>query len=271
MRRLCIPAAGLLLILAGLAGCRREAPPAGSDASAGGPQRPVLVFAAASTANALDEIRDRFQKQTGIVVTTSYAASSTLARQIENGADADIFLSADTIWADYIEKKSLVAQRRNLLGNRLVVIVPADSTLKITRAEDLTAAAVRHLALGDPTSVPAGRYAQKALENLGIWTQLKGKVVAGGDVRQALAYVETGAAEAGIVYATDAAVSQSVRIVVQIPEKLSGPVRYPVMLLKSGATSPAARSFYSALASPESAAVFAKYGFTVLKDEDAQP
>jgi molybdate transport system substrate-binding protein len=267
----CAIAVGLLLFVGRLAGCSHEVLSAKSDAPAGNSRQSVMVFAAASTANAIDEIKDQFTRQSGIVVRTSYAASSTLAQQIEHGADAEVFLSADTKWANHLGKHSLVAERRNLLGNRLVVIVPADSTLKVQQLDDLTATAVKHLALGDPSAVPAGRYAKKALESVGLWAQLKDKVVAAADVRQALVYVETGAAEAGIVYATDAAISKSVKIVAEIPEKLTGPVRYPALLLKRGADSPAAQSFYRTLTSPEAVAVFAKYGFTVLKDVEAPP
>jgi molybdate transport system substrate-binding protein len=236
------------------------------------PKAPVLTLAAASTTNAIDEIRQQFTKDTGIEVRTSYAASSTLAKQITNGADADVFVSADQKWADFLGDKGLIAQRRNLLGNRLVIIVPKDSSLQVTKPEDLTAAGVQHLALGDPESVPAGRYAKQALTKLGIWEQLKGKVVAAEDVRHALTFVETGNAQAGIVYSTDAAISKAVNVVAEVPAELTEPIHYPVALLTHGKGRPGAESFYRYLMSPAAAKVFQKYGFSVLEQtETASP
>ena len=199
-------------------------------------------------------------------IRTSYAASSALALQIEKGAEADLFISADSKWADHVESKTPVAKRRNLLGNRLVIVVASDSKLKLAKPEDLTSDEVKHLALGDPEAVPAGRYAKQALTNLAVWEKLKGKVAPAEDVRHALTYVETGAAEAGIVYATDAAISKKVKIVVEIPANMTEPVRYPVVLLKRGAENPSATAFYDYLGSPEATKVFEKFGFRVLTD-----
>jgi molybdate transport system substrate-binding protein len=187
-----------------------------------------------------------------------------LARQIVNGAEADLFLSADTQWADYVAKKDLVACKCDLLGNRLVIIVPADSQTRVAKPEDLLAAGIEHLALGEPQAVPAGRYAKLALTKLGLWDRLKDKVVSADDVRHALTYVETGSAEAGIVYATDAAISKKVKVAVELPEKLTGPIRYPLVLLKHGEGSAAAQSFYRYLSCVEAGRVFQKYGFTFL-------
>ena len=231
----------------------------------------VLVFAAASTTNAIDEIRQQFTKDTGIAVLASYAASSTLAQQIAHGADADVLVSADQKWADFLGDKGLIAERRNLLGNRLVLVVPKDSSRKVTKIEDLTTAAVEHLALGDPQSVPAGRYAKQALTKLGIWDQLKGKVVAAEDVRYALTFVETGNAEAGIVYSTDAAISKKVKIMAEVPADLTDPIRYPVVLLKHGQGHEGAESFYRYLMSAAAGKVFQKFGFSVLEQPVAQP
>jgi molybdate transport system substrate-binding protein len=226
--------------------------------------RPILMFAAASTTNALNEIKAQFTKETGIAVQTNYASSSTLAEQVVQGAEADLLLSADTKWADYLAKKDQVARQEDLLGNRLVIVVPADSKIDIMRPEDLLAAGIEHLALGEPQSVPAGIYAKQALTRLGLWDQLRAKVVSAEDVRQALTYVETGSAEAGIVYATDAAIGKKVKVVAEIPEDLTGPVRYPLVLLKAGEGRAAAQSFYRYLSSPAAAKVFQKYGFTVV-------
>ena len=234
------------------------------------PDERVLVFVAASTTDALNEIKARFTEDTGIVVETNFAASSALARQIVNGAEADLFISADTKWADYLARnhaqKHVVQQQRALLGNRLVIVIPGDSKLHVKKPEDLLGASIEHLALGEPGSVPAGRYARQALVKLGLWDQLKDRVVSAEDVRHALAYVETGAAEAGIVYATDAAISKKVKVAAELPETLTDPIRYPVVLLKHGQDNAAAESFYRYLSSAAAAKVFQKCGFAVLSE-----
>ncbi|MFH1269145.1 MAG: molybdate ABC transporter substrate-binding protein [Planctomycetota bacterium] len=225
-----------------------------------------MVFAAASATNALEQIKAAFCKSTRAEVRTSCAGSSTLAQQIVNGAEADIFISADVKWADHVEAKMPVVQRRDLLGNRLVIVVGSDSQLKVTKPEDLLSAEVKHLALADPDVVPAGKYAKQALTTLGLWDKVKARVASAEDVRHALTFVETGAAEAGIVYATDAAISKKAKAVVEIPADLMDPVRYPALLLKRAEGNKDAAAFYDYLGSPEAAAVFAKYGFTVLSD-----
>ena len=164
-----------------------------------------------------------------------------------------------------------MVRRQDLLGNRLVIVVPADSKIDVKKPADLLAAGIEHLALGEPQSVPAGMYARQALTKLGLWDQLKPKVVSAEDVRYALIYVETGSAEAGIVYATDAAISKHVKVVAEIPEKLTGPVRYPLLLLKHGQRGAAAQAFERYLTSPTAAKVFQKYGFTVLSNGKAAP
>jgi molybdate transport system substrate-binding protein len=226
----------------------------------------VLVFAAASTTNAVGEIQQQFGKESGVQVRVSFGSSAALARQIVNGADADVFISADDPWADYLAKQAFVAQKRDLLGNRLVIVVPADSKLNVKKPEDLLAATIEHLALANPQSVPAGKYARHALLKLGLWEKLKPKVAPAEDVRMALTYVETGAAEAGIVYATDAAISKKVKVAAPIAESLTGPIRYPIVLLKHGKDAVAAEAFYKFLCSPESLKVFRKHGFTILAE-----
>jgi molybdate transport system substrate-binding protein len=255
----------VLLAIAAIAGCENSA----RQVDNGAAQKPVAnreitVLAAASTTNALEEIKAAFEKSTGTKVRTSYAASSTLARQIENGAEADLFISADRQWADYVASKVSVASRRDLLGNRLVVVAPADSTIAPADVSVLIADAVRHVALGNPDAVPAGRYAKQALIKLDLWEKLKDKIAAAEDVRQALAYVETGAAEAGIVYATDAAISKKVKVIAEIPPEACEPIRYPVLLIKREADGSAAAAFYDCLGTSASAKVFEKYGFVVL-------
>ncbi len=238
--------------------------PAGSRAADDPAGQTIVVFAAASTSNAIGEIKRRFTETSGVQVQASYGSSAALAQQIVNGAGADVFLSADVSWADYLAKNGLVARRQNLLGNRLVIVLPDDSTLDVKKPEDLLAESVQHLALGNPESVPAGKYARQALKKLGLWERLRPKVAAAEDVRSALAYVESGAAEAGIVYATDAAISKKVKVAVAVPQELTGPICYPAVLLKQGVGRPAAESFYRCLRRPESLKIFQKYGFTVL-------
>jgi molybdate transport system substrate-binding protein len=233
----------------------------------------VLLFAAASTTEAMDEIRAEFERlHPAVTVRTSYAASSALARQIEAGARADVFLSANTQWIDFLKMKRLVARSRSLLGNRLVIIIPADSPFKIDTPSDLAQKSIRRIALADPQAVPAGIYARQALEKLKLWESLRPKVAGAADVRQALKFVETGAAEAGIVYATDAAAEQGVRIALTLDPELSEPIRYPVALLTRATNNAAAVTFYEFLASKTAATVFVRHGFVVPDDrKQAKP
>ncbi len=226
--------------------------------------RQVTILAAASTTDAIGEIVRSFeQSHPSVNVRTSFGASSTLAQQIVAGARADVFLSASVEWADTLRAESLVADSRDLLGNRLVVIVPADSTLTIDKPEELRNQAVRHLALADPSSVPAGIYARAALERLGLWSELSPRVAAGSDVRQALDFVATGAAEAGIVYASDAVAQHRVRIACEFPPELSQAIRYPLVLLNP--SRPGARALYDYIASDAASETFERYGFVVLQ------
>jgi molybdate transport system substrate-binding protein len=257
----------LWLVALSLSGC-------GSADSANRSGRPVMLFAAASTADALDEITGQFRRQHGVDVQTSYAGTAILARQVINGAGAHVFLSASNLWADELGKEGLVAKRRDLLGNRLVVIVSkpweeelrkkgGDSRIQVQKPEDLLDEKVKYIALAEPRSVPAGMYAKQALVKLGLWEQLQSKIVAAADVRRALTYVERGEAEVGLVYATDASVSEAVRVALEIAPDLTGPIRYPVLLLKEGSGNQAAESFYEYLNSAEAAEVFQKHGFIV--------
>ncbi len=224
----------------------------------------VTVFAAASTISALDEIKEAFRQQSGIEVQTNYAASSTLAQQIVNGAEPDIFLSANIGWADHVQATMPVAGRKDLLGNRLVIIVPDRSTHLPQTPEDLLDPVFAHLALADPESVPAGKYARQALVKLELWESLESRVVPGNDVRQALTYVETGAAEVGIVYTTDAAVSRHVRVAMEIARELTEPVVYPCLLLQRPVENPSAVALFDYLSSSAANQVFERFGFVVL-------
>ncbi len=226
-----------------------------------GPERGVLFFAAASATEAVFRAAEAFEAQSGLAVATSFASSATLARQIEAGAQAGVFLSAHGDWVDVLEGAGLVTERTELLGNGLVLIVPRDSELTFGWPGDLDMNDVEYLALGDPETVPAGIYAKEALVKLGLWERVRARVVRGADVRQALLFVELGEADAGIVYATDAAMTDAVRIEARLDSALAVPIRYSLVLLSEDA---AARSLYDFLRSPECAEIFLDFGFEPL-------
>jgi molybdate transport system substrate-binding protein len=215
----------------------------------------VLVFAAASSAEALTDVAHAFEVKTHVHVIASFAGSSTLARQIEQGAPADLFLSADL--AQLQKVAAFARSQKPLLGNRLVTIVPAGAAP--LQPEQL--ATLKRIAIADPTSVPAGVYAKQWLGKLGLWDRLAPRVVPSLDVRAALAQVEGAAVQAGVVYATDAASSKAVRVVFTADAKDSPEIVYPVALLKHGG--PAAAKFYEFLSSPEAKVAFARRGFLV--------
>jgi len=223
----------------------------------------LTVFAAASLKNALDEVAALHK---GAKPTVSYGASSALAKQIENGAPADIFISADLDWMDYVETKGLVAPgtRKNLLGNRLVLVAPAKQPVKLQIAPGFAigrAIGNGRIALADPQSVPAGKYAKAAFEKLGVWDQVSGHVAAVENVRAALALVARGEAPLGVVYQTDASAESGVMVAGVFPADSHPPIVYPVAALK-GAKGGAA-AFLALLGSPAARAVFEKHGFTV--------
>jgi molybdate transport system substrate-binding protein len=226
----------------------------------------VAIFAAASTQDVLKQIGRDFETQTGTQVLGSFAASSTLARQIEQGAAADLFLSADERWADDLADKGLVAERRDLLANRLVVVTPAAQQLKLQRLTDLAGGEIKHLALAlDP--VPAGHYARESLKKVDVWEQVKDRVREASDVRATMMLVARGEAEAGMVYATDAATTDKVRVALQVPEELHTPIRYPLVLVRRTGSSPQARAFYDFLDSETSRRHFREAGFQVLGEK----
>lgn len=220
----------------------------------------VMVFVAASAADAVDSVAVQFESETGIAVSVNAASSSVLAQQIAAGAEADLFLSANVAWVDYLTERGEVDSRVDLLGNGLVLVVPVDDTA-IHSPEDLLGDPVRRIAIADPDSVPAGQYAKKAFVALGLWDALEQKVIPGGDVRQTLAYVERGEAEAGIVYATDALISGKVRPVYGFTDEVTGPIVYPLILTKRGGESEAARQFFEFLQTPDIQAEFGQRGF----------
>jgi molybdate transport system substrate-binding protein len=227
----------------------------------------ITVFAAASLTNVLQELGDVFTKESSVPLRFSFAASSTLARQIENGSPADVFFSADLEWMDYLQARKLIqpATRRDVLGNQLVLIAPSDSKviLKIEPHFKLAATLGNgRLATGDPDSVPVGRYAQEALTNLGVWNQVSARLVRADSVRSALAFVDRGEAALGIVYATDALVDKNVRVVDAFPADSHMPIIYPVALTE--AAKPDAAKFLSFIRGPAGDIAFKHYGFVPL-------
>jgi molybdate transport system substrate-binding protein len=239
-----------------------------SQCYAAGKPAPVLtVFAASSLTNALQEIGDQFTRDSGRHVRFSFAASSTLARQIESGVDANVFFAADAEWMNYLQTRGLLlaASRRNLLGNQLVLIAPADSRiqLKIGPGFKLTEALQGgRLATGDPDSVPVGKYAQSALMSLGVWRDVVDRLVRAENVRAAMAFVARGEAPLGIVYRTDALIDKNVRIVDTFPAGSHLPIVYPAA--QTRIAHPDAKEFMDYLSRPASRSIFKKYGFTVL-------
>ncbi len=249
-----------------LVGATLAAGAAADPAAAQG--KTTLVFAAASLKNALDEIAAQWQRQAGKTVTISYAASNNLIKQIEQGAPADIFFSADLDWMDYGQQKNLIKPetRSNLLGNRIVLIAPKDSTssLNIQPGFDLAAALKDgRLAMGNVDAVPAGKYGKAALEKLGVWDSVKDKVAQAESVRAALILVARGEAPLGIVYQTDATSEPAVRIVGTFPENTHPPIIYPVALTKES-TNADAGAFLTFIRSPAARPAFERQGFTVL-------
>ena len=225
----------------------------------------VTVFAAASLTDALKQVADAYKARSGISITLSFGASSTLAQQINQGAAADLFMSADADWMDFLQKNGRIARgtRKNLLGNELVLVAGKDAkpAPKIAAHFDLAGAlGDGKLALADPASVPAGRYGKAALTALGVWDSVLPKVVQAENVRVALEYVARGEAPFGIVYATDAKVAP-VKVVGVFPENSHAPIVYPVAL--TSAASPPARNFLAFLSGPQARAIFEKAGFTV--------
>jgi molybdate transport system substrate-binding protein len=229
----------------------------------------IVVFAAASLKEALDDAVRAYGNQSGDEVKISYAASSALAKQIENGAPADVFISADLDWMDYLQQRNLVkpGTRKSLLGNRLVIIAPADSDLKldIKPGFDLVGALKGgRLAMADPDSVPAGKYGKAALETLGVWNSIRAAIASAANVRAALVFVSRREAPLGIVYATDAAADPQVKIAGVFPPESYPPIIYPIALTTES-KNPSAVRLLEFLVSPAARLIFEKRGFTALQ------
>jgi molybdate transport system substrate-binding protein len=255
-RRLWIAGMIAALLSLGTAG----APPAAASG-------PVLVFAAASLANVLGDLDNAFTARTGIQVTSSLAASSTLAKQIEAGAPAGVYFSADLQWMDYLEQRGLLraGSRREVVGNALVLIAPASSALRVSIGPGLDLARLLgggRLAMADPDAVPAGIYARQALRELGIWKGVEARLVRAENVRAALEYVARGDAPLGIVYRTDALVEKRVRIVGVFPADSHPPIVYPVALTRSAGA--AAARYVTFITGAEALPIYRKWGFEPL-------
>jgi molybdate transport system substrate-binding protein len=247
----------LALVGISLAGVARAEPPS--------PPQTLTVFAAASLQNVMREIGADYTKATGAPIAFNFAGSSTLARQIVEGAPVDVFISADPQWMDYVQNHGLAegASRIDLLTNHLALIAPKGSALTLKIAPGFAIAKALgdgRLAMADPNAVPAGLYGKAALTKLGVWQEVEGRVAKGDSVRAALVFVGKGEAPLGIVYDTDAKIDPDVRIVDVFPDDSHPPILYPAAVIVSP-KAPQARAFLMFLQSPPARAVFARYGF----------
>jgi molybdate transport system substrate-binding protein len=227
----------------------------------------ILVSAAASLTDVLKEIGKVYQSKTKNRTTFNFGASNDLARQIDEGAPADIFFSADLVQMDHLDQKGRIesATRKTLLSNQLVIVLPFDSKLALRSTKDLLQPEVKRIALAEPSTVPVGVYSKKYLESEGLWDGIKEKIVPVLNVRATLASVESGNVEAGFVYKTDAAISKKVRIAYEVPIEKGPKITYPVAVVKESKKKGAAREFVNFLATPEAKGLFEKYGFVVLR------
>lgn len=227
----------------------------------------LTVSAAISLSNALKEIKQIYQsQQPSVNITYNFGASGALQQQILQGANVDVFFSAATKQIDTLQKNNLLVDetRRNLLTNNLVLITVKDG-VPLTNFQELTNKQIKRIAIGEPKSVPVGQYSQELLTNLGIWQQVKPKIVFANNVRQVLTFVETGNADAGIVYTTDAKESNQVKVRATAPGNFHSPIIYPVAVIKGSRNQDAAKSYVQFIASEQAKTVFQKYGFGVVK------
>ena len=227
----------------------------------------LRVSAASSLTDALHDIAGLYQRETHDTLLFDFGASSTLARQIAEGAPSDVFLSADELKMDQLQQRGYIvkASRRSILSSTLVIIVPSDSNLKINGPEDLADNAISTIAVAEPQSVPAGIYAKEYLRKNHVWDRIKEKLIPTENVRAALAAVESGNVQAGIVYRTDALISRSVRIAFEVPIAEGPKISYPVAIVGDSKQKAAAQKFIDFLQSPAAQEVFRKYGFITVK------
>ncbi len=227
----------------------------------------LTVHAAASLTDALKELAPAYEKASGDTLRFNFGASSQLARQIKEGAPGDVFFSADEAQMNNLEQAGALAPgtRESLLGNSLVIVVPADSKLTITSAADLAKPEIKKVAVAEPNSVPVGVYTKEYLSKLGLWEKISPKVIPTENVRASLAAVESGNVEAGTVYKTDALISKKVRVAYEVPASEGPKILYPLAALKDSKDPAAARRLLAFLGGGDARAVFARYGFSVLK------
>lgn len=226
----------------------------------------LVIFGAMSLTDALTEVSQRFGTVRNVKVYCNFAGSSTLQRQIEKGAPADVFISASPKQMDALQQAGLLYEdsRRSILSNRLVLVAPVNSSLAVADVGLLAQDAIRRIAIGEPNSVPAGIYGREALMHLGVWAAVQPKLIPSADVRSTLAYVESGEVDLGVVYQTDAALSKKVKVIYQFPGSSHSPIVYPAAMLRDTGSKVLAQAFLEYLQTAEAAAIFAKYGFSVV-------
>ncbi|MFZ0709383.1 MAG: molybdate ABC transporter substrate-binding protein [Terrimicrobiaceae bacterium] len=227
----------------------------------------INVFAAASLTDAMKELGGTYEAQSGDKLVFNFAGSNALARQIKEGAPADVFFSADEAQMSGLEKAGLIADgsRESVLSNTLVVVAPKESAITSLTPEDLARPQIKRLALADTKTVPAGVYSKEYLEKLGLWKEVEPKVLPTENVRAALAAVESGNVDAGIVYKTDASISKNVKVVFEVPASEGPKISYPVGVVRESKNPEAARKFLDYLKSERALTVFGKYGFIIQK------
>ena len=227
----------------------------------------LFIFGAMSLTDALTEVTQRFGAERNVKVYCNFAGSSTLQRQIEKGAPADVFISASPKQMDALQQLGFLynGSRREILSNRLVLVAPVNRSVSLTDVGLIAGDSIGRIAIGEPNSVPAGIYGREALAQLGVWDAVQPKLIPTTDVRSTLAYVESGEVDVGIVYRTDASISKEVRITYQFPESSHTPIVYPAAVLRDTGNKVLAKAFLEYLQTPEVTAIFAKYGFSVVK------
>ena len=257
----------ILVFVSAVAGCTNQGKGRAQREEEPSRTAELTVFAAASLTDAITDISKSFESGRSVKVYANFAGSQTLQVQIERGAPADLFISASPIQMDALEEKSAIHEysRRNVLRNSLVLVAPIRVSHQIKNLEELTNSRIRRIAIGEPNSVPAGIYGAEALNRLRIWSEVEPKLIPGVDVRAVLAYTEAGEVDFGIVYKTDASLSEKVRIVHEFPTSSHSPILYPAAVIRSTKHEDIARSFLLYLKTPEVKHVFEKYGFSVVK------
>ncbi|WP_418026490.1 molybdate ABC transporter substrate-binding protein [Paenibacillus sp. JJ1722] len=258
----------IILLLSGCVGSAGKNGSSSQTSSKTAETIELTISAAASLTDALKEIQHSYEStHTGIKLNFNFGGSGALEKQIEQGAPSDLFLSASTKNMKSLVDQQLIdtKKQKTWLTNELVAVIPADGTMNIASVTDLTKKEVKKVAIGIPESVPAGNYAQEALMKAKLWDTLQSKLVQAKDVRQVLQYVETGNADVGFVYKTDALTSQKAKIAFEVDPKTYLPVEYPIGIVKASKHIQEAEDFYAYLQSQESLNIMAKYGFTIPK------